>query len=164
MIGSTVPERDEHPLDDLPALLSGELPPARDAQVGEHLAGCDTCRRELAVVARMSSWLQDAARLPFAEPVELPPLRIPRAQRRTRSRRWAGRPRLLAAAAAAAAVLAGGAAGLVALLDRGGGEQVTATVALRPLAPVTASGTATMEGHGAGQRMVVDVHGLPAPP
>ncbi len=55
MIGSTVPERGEHSLDDLPALLSGELSHGRDAQVGRHLAGCDTCRRKLAVVARVSS-------------------------------------------------------------------------------------------------------------
>ena len=41
-------------LDDLPSLLTGELSPAREREVADHLDSCDACRRELAVVARAS--------------------------------------------------------------------------------------------------------------
>src|SRR3954469_14868534 len=108
----------EDVLDDLPALLTGELTPAREREVAEHLDGCDPCRRDLAVVARASAWLQDAARLgafpaaafPAAgadeEPLELPPLQLPRHRHRGR---W------LAAAASvvllAGSVLGGGGIG-----------------------------------------------------
>jgi len=65
-----------HVHDELPALLGGELPPAVAAAVHAHLAGCDTCRVELAAVAFATGELRSAARLPFAVPAELPPLRL----------------------------------------------------------------------------------------
>jgi anti-sigma factor RsiW len=65
-----------HVHDELPALLGGELPPAVAAAVHAHLAGCDRCRVELAAVAFAAGELRSAARLPFADPAELPPLRL----------------------------------------------------------------------------------------
>jgi hypothetical protein len=63
-----------HVDDELPALLGGELPPSVAAAVHAHLAGCDRCRLELAAVAFAAGELRSAARLPFADPAELPPL------------------------------------------------------------------------------------------
>jgi hypothetical protein len=63
-----------HVHDELPALLEGELSPSAAAAVHAHLAGCDRCRLELAEVAFAAGELRSAARLPFADPAELPPL------------------------------------------------------------------------------------------
>src|SRR5688500_14378699 len=63
-----------HVQDELPGLLSGELSPAQAAAVHVHLAGCDRCRADLAVVAFATGELRATARLPFADPAELPPL------------------------------------------------------------------------------------------
>src|SRR5918999_5814934 len=66
-----------HVHDDLPALLSGELSPAAAAAVHAHLAACDRCRVDLAAVAFATGELRSVARLPFADPAELPPLDLP---------------------------------------------------------------------------------------
>jgi hypothetical protein len=63
-----------HVQDDLPALLAGELAPAAAAAVHAHLATCDRCRVDLAAVAFVVGELRSTARLPFADPAELPPL------------------------------------------------------------------------------------------
>jgi hypothetical protein len=63
-----------HVQDELPALLGGELPPSVAAAVRAHLAACDRCRLELAAVAFAAGELRATARLPFADPAELPPL------------------------------------------------------------------------------------------
>jgi hypothetical protein len=63
-----------HVQDELPALLSGELSPSRAAAVHAHLATCDRCRVDLAAVAFATGELRSTARLPFADPAELPPL------------------------------------------------------------------------------------------
>ena len=65
-----------HVHDELPALLGGELPPAAAAAVHAHLAACDRCRLDLAAVAFVTGELRSTARLPFADPAELPPLRL----------------------------------------------------------------------------------------
>jgi Putative zinc-finger len=65
-----------HVHDELPALLAGELSPSAAAAVHAHLAGCDPCRLDLAAVAFASGELRSTARLPFADPAELPPLRL----------------------------------------------------------------------------------------
>jgi anti-sigma factor RsiW len=78
----------QHPQDDLPGLLLGELPPATAVAVDRHLAGCDPCRRDLAAVAVAASALRDASRLGFQD--------LPSPASRDRRRR--GR-RLLGAAA-----------------------------------------------------------------
>ncbi|HYN16718.1 MAG TPA: zf-HC2 domain-containing protein [Actinomycetes bacterium] len=66
----------EHVQDELPALLGGELSPPAAAAVRAHLAACDRCRLDLATVAFASGELRSTARLPFADPSELPPLRL----------------------------------------------------------------------------------------
>jgi Putative zinc-finger len=63
-----------HVQDELPALLGGELPPSAAATVRAHLDACDRCRLELAAVAFAAGELRATARLPFADPAELPPL------------------------------------------------------------------------------------------
>jgi hypothetical protein len=63
-----------HVQDELPALLGGELPPSAAAAVRAHLTTCDRCRLELAAVAFATGELRSTARLPFADPAELPPL------------------------------------------------------------------------------------------
>jgi hypothetical protein len=65
-----------HVHDELPALLAGELPPALAAAVHAHLAACDRCRLDLAAVAFAAGELRSTARLTFADPAELPPLRL----------------------------------------------------------------------------------------
>jgi anti-sigma factor RsiW len=66
----------DHVQDELPALLSGELPPEAAAAARAHLATCDRCRRDLAAITYASEELRSTARLPFADPAELPPLRL----------------------------------------------------------------------------------------
>jgi hypothetical protein len=65
-----------HVQDDLPALLAGELPPEAAAAAHAHLAGCDRCRTDLASVVFAAGELRSTARLAFADPAELPPLRL----------------------------------------------------------------------------------------
>jgi anti-sigma factor RsiW len=138
----------EHPQDDLPGLLLGELPPATAVAVDRHLADCDPCRRDLAAVAVASSALRDVARLPLAE---VPPLAV----RRRRSR-W-----LLGAAAVLVALLLG-IGGLTVGRDRDSGRGQT--VALGAPAGGGASGEARMRGVGDDQIMTMTARGLPRPP
>jgi hypothetical protein len=63
-----------HVQDELPALLGGELSPSAAAAVRAHLDACDRCRLELAAVVFAAGELRATARLPFADPAELPPL------------------------------------------------------------------------------------------
>lgn len=65
-----------HVQDELAALVAGELLPSAATAVHAHLATCDRCRVELAAVAFATGELRSAARLPFADPDELPPLRL----------------------------------------------------------------------------------------
>jgi hypothetical protein len=65
-----------HVHDELPALLAGELSPSAAAAAHAHLAACDRCRLDLAAVAFATGELRSTARLPFADPAELPPLRL----------------------------------------------------------------------------------------
>ena len=63
-----------HVQDELTALLGGDLSPSAAAVVRAHLAVCDRCRLDLAMVAAATGELRAIARLPFADPAELPPL------------------------------------------------------------------------------------------
>ena len=60
----------EHPYEELPGLLFGELNRAEVMVVSDHLAGCDDCRRELAVLAATSASLRATARQ--AQPATAP--------------------------------------------------------------------------------------------
>jgi hypothetical protein len=65
------------PRDDLPALLSGELHPARAAELRELLDEDDRLRRDLAEVAWVVGLLRDTARHELPDVSELPPLVLP---------------------------------------------------------------------------------------
>jgi anti-sigma factor RsiW len=159
-----------HPRDDLPGLLLGELPPTAATAVDQHLAGCDTCRRDLAAVAVASSALRDVARLPVVEASGLPPLRLPAVDLAGDGGRpglplpvLGGRPRrsrwLLGAAAVLVALLLG-VGGLTAGRDRDGGA--ARTVALGG-GPGGATAEARMRGAGDAQVMTMTARGLPRP-
>jgi Anti-sigma-K factor rskA, C-terminal/Putative zinc-finger len=163
-----------HPLDELPGLLLGELPPATAVAVDRHLAGCDPCRRDLAVVAVASSALRDASRLPFPAaglpPLpasaaglgpgeESPPGPAPPPAAVPRDRRRRGR-RLLGAAAVVLALALG--IGVLTLSgDREAGRGQTVALA----APAGgASAQARMRGAGDDQVMTITASSLPQPP
>jgi len=153
----------EHPQDDLPGLLLGELPPATAIAVDQHLAGCDRCRRDLAAVAAASSALRDASRLPLARPGELPALRmglVGRAEPPGPGRR--GRSRWLLGAAAVLVALLLGLGGLTLGRDRGGNADQR--VALAAPAGGVATAEARMRGSGDGQVMTMTARDLPRPP
>jgi hypothetical protein len=165
----------EHPYDELPGLLFGELNRAEVTVVSDHLAGCDDCRRELAVLAATSASLRAAARQP--QPATAPDDALdqaadvapgpagpaagtspagPAAPPRPGWRRGplVGLAAALVLAVAAAAVLwAGG-------LWRP--ERAGRTVPLAGVGAVAASGRASMAGAGDDRQMTVAAQGLPA--
>jgi hypothetical protein len=157
----------QHPQDDLPGLLLGELPPSTAVAVDRHLAGCDPCRRDLAAVAVASSALRDLARLPMAKAPDLPPTRLPAdaldaglpasgPRGRPRRSRW-----LLGAAAVLVALLLG-IGGFTAGRDRDSNRGQT--VALGAPAAGGATAEARMRGAGDDQIMTMTAKGLPRPP
>jgi hypothetical protein len=152
----------EHPYDELPGLLLGELNRAEVTVVSDHLAGCDECRRELAVLAAASASLRATARQP--EPAAAPagpaagerpagPADQP-ARRPRRRGPLLGLAAALLAAVVAAVLLWTGPLGP----DRpaGGG------VPLAGVGAVAASGRASMSGAGGDREMTVTADGLPA--
>lgn len=180
MSGTTSAQHDEI-LDDLPALLTGELSPAREREVADHLDGCDGCRRELAIVARASAWLQDAARLEVApemlpdgvppqEPITLPPLALPRhawlpGARRAASPRGGQLRQRWLAAAAVVLVAAGVLGGLVVGRASDGGKASSRAIALHPVPGGVPVGGAVGEARlAANGGMTLSVNGLPKPP
>jgi anti-sigma-K factor RskA len=142
----------EHPYDELPGLLFGELDRAEVMAVSDHLADCDDCRRELAVLAATSASLRATARQPrpATAPDPAPAAKAPAAKR------WR-RPLVGLAAALAVAVAAvlwsGGTLGP----DRDG-----RTVLLAGVGAAAASGRATMAGDGGDRRMTLTADDLPA--
>jgi anti-sigma factor RsiW len=170
-------------LDDLPSLLSGELSPAREREVADHLDSCDPCRRELAVVARASAWLKDAVRLEVVpemtdgteEPAALPPLKLPRhswspVRRSTGGR--SGRPvprhraRLLTVAAGVVVLVAlvGGLLGGVVLGRASNTDPTPVAAALHPVTGGVPVGDAVGEAKVASSEVKLAVRGLPRPP
>ena len=157
----------EHPYDDLPGLLFGELDRAQVNAVSDHLATCDDCRRELAVLAATSASFRATARnaqalseaVPGVAAAEDAPAVEP--HRVSRGPARPGRRRRSLIGLAAALVLA-----LVAAVllwtgplrpDRAGG-----TVPLGGVGAVAASGKASMAGDDGDRRMTVTTDDLPA--
>lgn len=97
--------------DALPDLLHGTLPPRRQAEVRAHMDGCDACRQEFALLARV----REAVSAP-AIASERIVSRLPRYERASPWRRLASGRALRIAAAVV--VLAGGAS----LVLRNGGR------------------------------------------
>jgi len=86
--------RDCH--DELPALLAGELSPARDAEVRSHLAACRSCSLEWERVREVGARLDEVPAAPAPEDLESVLLAALAARRPARAR-WM--PRIAAAAA-----------------------------------------------------------------
>jgi Anti-sigma-K factor rskA len=148
----------EHPYDELPGLLVGELNRAEVMVVSDHLAGCDDCRRELAVLAATSASLRAAARQPeparAGEEVPAAPPATPPARPGWRRGPLAGLAAALALAVAAAAVLWAGGLWRPDRPDR--------TVPLAGVGAVAASGRASMAGAGDDRQMTLAAEDLPA--
>jgi anti-sigma-K factor RskA len=140
----------EHPYDELPGLLFGELNRAEVTVVSDHLASCDDCRRELAVLAAASASLRATAHQAQATPAVQP-------VRSARPGRWRGPLVGLAAALALALVAA-----VVLWTGPLRPGRPSSTVALAGVGAVAASGQASMAGDGGDRRMTVTAAGLPA--
>ena len=180
----------EHPYEELPGLLFGELNRAEVMVVSDHLAGCDDCRRELAVLAATSASLRATARqaqpatapdpalglapAPDPAPEDAPapagpaagtPPAGPAVQpgRAGRGAPRTGRRRGPLIGLAAALALAVAAA---AVLWAGGlwrPDRADRSVPLAGVGAVAASGRASIAGDGGDRRMTVRADDLPAP-
>jgi Anti-sigma-K factor rskA/Putative zinc-finger len=172
----------EHPYDELPGLLFGELNRAEVMVVSDHLAGCDDCRRELAVLAATSASLRatarqaqavdgpeqalpDSATLPHPHRGAAPDIgsleaapdpAAPDAGRAGRRRRG---PLIGLAAALTLAVVAA-----AVLLGTGPlrPDRSDSTVPLAGVGAVAASGRASMAGDDGQRQMTVTADDLPA--
>lgn len=164
-----------HEVDDLVALLRGDLGQRELTSLAGHLRGCESCQRSLVEVAAVHGSLEAAARLlgqragsaglppAVGSPVQvtvpvnaaaldLPPLRLPRRRRSQLA--------LVAAGVAAVAVLVTGS--VVALSPRGTQSAAgVSSVALRPLTG-DAAGLVTMSGPAATVHMTVFTARLPS--
>ena len=146
----------EHPYDELPGLLFGELNRAEVQVVSDHLAGCDDCRRELAVLAATSASLRAAARQP--QPATAPDAPASDAAPAPPRAGWRRGPLVGLAAALALAVAA------AAVLWAGGlwrPDRPDRTVPLAGVGAVAASGRASMAGAGDDRQMTVAAEDLP---
>jgi hypothetical protein len=146
----------QHPYDELPGLLFGELNRAEVMVVSDHLAGCDDCRRELAVLAASSASLRAAARQP--QPATAPDAPAPDAAPAPPRAGWRRGPLVGLAAALALAVAA------AAVLWAGGlwrPDRPDRTVPLAGVGAVAASGRASMAGAGDDRQMTVAAEDLP---
>jgi hypothetical protein len=146
----------QHPYDELPGLLFGELNRAEVMVVSDHLAGCDDCRRELAVLAASSASLRVAARQP--QPARAPDAPAPDAAPAPPRAGWRRGPLVGLAAALALAVAA------AAVLWAGGlwrPDRPDRTVPLAGVGAVAASGRASMAGAGDDRQMTVAAEDLP---
>lgn len=146
----------QHPYDELPGLLLGELNRAEVMVVSDHLAGCDDCRRELAVLAASSASLRAAARQP--QPATAPDAPASDAAPAPPRAGWRRGPLVGLAAALALAVAA------AAVLWAGGlwrPDRPDRTVPLAGVGAVAASGRASMAGAGDDRQMTVAAEDLP---
>jgi hypothetical protein len=160
-----------HPVEELPALLNGELALDELRRVIRHLRRCPSCQAELVEVAAAIGVLRHTERAGMTDTVDtaaLPPLRaVPVSPDRPGDRvapvtpLGARRHRLLALAAVIVLIVGGGA--LVSRLARHGGAP-----ALRaPFAQVgtqPAQGSVEMTGRGASRTMTVSASLAAAPP
>jgi Anti-sigma-K factor rskA len=154
----------EHPVDELPALLAGELDLPTLRSITRHLRVCASCQAELVEVAASAGALRYAATATpeaLAEPPSLPPLAPPGrtpTSPAARSHRRRGRKAAMATVAAAAVAVI---VSLAVLLPGGRSPGLSAT--LMSLGPPGATGTVHMSAAGAQRTMTVTTT-LPAPP
>jgi anti-sigma factor RsiW len=154
----------DHPYDELPGLLFGELNRAEVTVVSDHLATCDECRRELAVLAATSASLKATARQGQASEGAIDRAGVhpagPAAQAGPAARPGRRRGPLIGLAAALALAVVAAAVLLWTGPLRPG--RSTSTVPLAGVGAVTASGQASMAGEGGDRRMTVTAEDLPA--
>jgi hypothetical protein len=143
-----------HVVDDLPALLSGELDRAGLTRVVQHLHDCDACRRDLVDISAANAALRAVAPVLAVESSPIAPVSVGHVGRR--------RTQVLAGLAAAVVVLA--AIALVPLSQRHhhGGVRTVDLVAVGPAS--SAGGTVSMTPTKAAQNMLVNPVDLAAPP
>lgn len=110
-----------HPIDLLSAFLDGELAPADQAEVANHLHGCASCAADLEGISRVRDWIRGM-------PVEEPPIPLLPA---LRSPRWAWAAASIAAAALAVGLVVTPAQTEVLDLDTLAGQH-TARVVVSP--------------------------------
>ncbi|MCX7618421.1 anti-sigma factor [Tepidiforma sp.] len=111
-----------HPIEFLPELALGVLPPAEAEPVRRHLAGCGACAEEFAELERVAALLPLAADAPAPGPAAREALlQRARAERLPRPRARVAPARLLQAAAALLLFAAGGLAGWAAARGGAGG-------------------------------------------
>ena len=149
----------------LGSYLLGSLEPTERAAVEAHLAGCATCREELASFAALPALMSrvgvDQVREP---PPPVPPAVLGRALEAVAAER-AGtlvhlhRWRLATVLSAAAAVVVAVVLGVTTVAARP--ATTPGGVALVAAAGVTASGTATLEAKPWGTAITLQLHGLP---
>ena len=130
----------------LPEYLNDRLPTERRAEVDAHLAGCEECRAELALLRDVRALTQRAPAVNVeAIAAAIPPYRAP-----VRRSAWAG----WRAAAAIAAIAVGGTS--IALLRNGGEPRPQASPEMITRAPVAAprdsAGVARVATTGTGER------------
>jgi anti-sigma factor RsiW len=142
---------DEHVVEELPALVGGELDLDETRRVTNHLRACAECRQELVEVAAGIGLMRRLDEV-SAVPVDVPePLPVSlESVRRSRSR-----PAVLVAAAAAILLLVGVAvAGFT--LTGSDDSGPSARVVLAPVSTDNARGSVAMRTAGSAQAMEVD--------
>jgi hypothetical protein len=143
-----------HVVDDLPALLSGELERAGLSRVVKHLDDCDACRRDLVDISAANAALRAVAPVLAVESSPVAPATVKQIPRRRRPQ--------LVGLAAAVVVLAGIASVPLSLRHHRSGVRTVDLVAVGPSS--SAGGTVSMTPTKAAQDMLVNAVDLAAPP
>jgi len=158
---------DEHVVEELPALVGGEMDLDATRRVTSHLRSCAECRQELVEVAAGIGLMRRLDQVPAVAAVEVRP--SPSASESAsegagdRARRSRSRSAVLVAAAAAILLFVGVLA--VGFALTGGGDSGSqARVELAPVSTGGASGSVAMRGAGSAQAMEVDTSLGAAPP
>jgi Anti-sigma-K factor rskA, C-terminal len=165
----------EHPVDELPALLHGELSLDAVRPLTVHLRSCASCQRELVEIATGFGVIARAQRkgLTEAEPTALPPLGdlvadepaapdAPAELERARARRRTGPRWLVPVAAVVVALLVASAAFVLTRDGPSSSPPNAAQVALQPVGDASAAGKVEMSGSGPSRTMVVSTNLPPA--
>jgi Anti-sigma-K factor rskA/Putative zinc-finger len=146
----------DHPIDELPALVAGELDLETLREVVRHLRDCPACQAELVEIAAAAGALRYSATLaggPEVTADDLPPLpaRLPARRRR----------RVPVVASAAIALVA--AVAIILAVTLGGSSSRRVSVTLSPIGQTAATGRVVMSGPAPQRTMTVETS-LPAAP
>jgi anti-sigma-K factor RskA len=144
-----------HVVDELPALLSGELDRGGFTHVVNHLHDCDACRRDLVDISAANAALRAVAPVLAVESVPNDVTSIEAVARRRRTPLFAGLAAAVVALAAVAFVTVG-------LGHHKVGVRTVDLVAIGPTS--SAGGTVSMTPTKSAQNMLVSTVALAAPP